>query len=781
MKFFILILSSALFSFSCAPVKFARSNAVNVDPNVSPTGNSVVCSPKINGTSDTFSYSTGGSLPAITSSCNINDLTYQWIVKKSDATVISATIPGLEQVADPAQVDFQVLGAGAYYVFLEARSSTGSSTPYIATTPLEFIVPGPGVGNNLICDPKLNGTFTSVSVGENDPNPEVRANCNPQAAMYLWTVKKTGLTADVQVPGLSTESQTPDFKSLGAGEYKVTLYATSPNSGAWRSSTPLVVVVSGAPVETPRVSCTPRINGSLTELTLTSMSPKPLISANCNPADVQYSWSVTKGGMTVSNSGISGANSNPDFVAAGNGTYIINLTATKSGMTSWSSSKPLVITVDATGGGLTIQCAPRLNGQSVAMTILSSGPNPAVTANCQPADIKYEWVITRGGQRVSVSGLDGASSTPQFAQAGLGTYLVYLTATRSGYNSYVSPSPLEVSVAPVVAPTRLVNYTKNIEYTDNKVDILLVIDDSNSMLADNLRLAQRMNDFVTDLKNLNIDWQVCTTITRSKANARGDYQWGPSIVWANETAEPRWILKPNPTANEKFIQTIQNIGAGIIGSDDERGIKAAYNHVSYAKYPDATVPSGFKDWNQCHRPDASLSVILISDEDVRSIGGNSDLIVYPQDRDKPLEPEDLPENFINKVKQTLGADKRFTFNSIIVKPNDTTCMASQDAEDAKSHYGYKYDELSKATGGYVGSICDADYKSNLNIFKDRIVNSLASVPLECAPVGDVKVTITPSMGEVKVEVRNNSNSLVFTPAILANRRLDLEYHCPLKN
>ena len=425
------------------------------------------------------------------------------------------------------------------------------------------------------------------------------------------------------------------------------------------------------------------------------MSPKPLISANCNPSDLIYTWSVTKGGTTVTNSGLAGANSNPDFASLGNGTYIITLNAAKSGMKPWNSSKPLVITVDAKGGGLTIQCTPRLNGQSVALTILTSGPNPSVTSGCMPSSVSHQWVVTRGGQRVNISGLNGPSSVPQFAQAGLGTYLIYLTATQNGYNSYVSPSPLEVTVAPVMAPTRKVTYTKNIQVSDNKVDILMVIDDSNSMLADNERLASRMNEFVNNLTDLNIDWQVCTTITRKKEN---NY-WGASILWSGLTVVPKWILKPNgSTTNEIFVRTIRDIGAGILGSDDERGIYAAHEHVGFTSFPDP-VTGVLKDYSFCNRPEASLSVILISDEDERSIGGNETLAHYPGDYGKPLDPEDLPQTFINKVKQTLGADKRFTFNSIIVKPNDTACMAAQDAEDAKSHYGYKYDELSKATGG----------------------------------------------------------------------------------
>jgi hypothetical protein len=782
MQKFVMLLSMislVLLSYSCAPVKFARSNNITVDPNVNPSANSISCSPKINDTLDSFTYSTGASLPFIVSGCNQSDLSFQWIVKKADATVISTSIPGLSPVESPRDVDFKVLGSGVYYVFLEA-TGTQSSVSFLASTPLEFIVPGPNVGNSLVCDPKLNQTFTSVVINESNVNPQVTANCVPQAAMYLWTVLKNGVTNPVIVPGLSSETQTPDFKSLGEGTYNVSLYATAPNSGAWRSSAPLMVTVQGAPPTAPKIECTPRINGSLTELTLTGMSPKPLISANCSPADVQYSWSVTRGGMNVSSTGLAGANSNPDFVSYGVGTYIINLVATKSGMTTWTSTKPLAITVDPSGTGLAIQCAPRLNGKSVAMTITTAGPNPAVTSGCIPSGVTHQWLVTKGGKKIDGTGISGASSTPQLAQLGAGTYLIFLTATLNGYNSFVSPSPLEVTVGPTAPPTRKVTYSKRIEVTNNKVDVLMVIDDSNSMLPDNLRLAQRMNDFVTDLSNLGIDWQICATVTRMKdVTGNGDLMWGVSRVWTGLTGDQNWILKPTaPDTNSKFVQTITDIGSSWENSDDERGIKAAHAHVSYSRYP---FNGGTKDYNFCNRDDASLSVIAISDEDEYSIGGDDSIAAYPKERGKPLQPEDLPQNYINQVKQLLGADKQFTWNSIIVKPGDTTCRDSQNSEGAVSHYGYKYDELSKATGGFVGSICDADYKSNLNFFKDRIVSSLASVPLECAPVGKIDVTIVPSMGDVRAELRSNSNTLVFTPAILAGRQLTLEYYCPQLN
>ena len=102
-------------------------------------------------------------------------------------------------------------------------------------------------------------------------------------------------------------------------------------------------------------------------------------------------------------------------------------------------------------------------------------------------------------------------------------------------------------------------------------------------------------------------------------------------------------------------------------------------------------------------------------------------------------------------------------------------MAAQDAGSSKSHYGYKLNDLSQLTNGFVGSICDTNYSNNLYYFKDRIVNSLASIPLECTPVGAIKVTITPSMGPVSTSLQNNI--LVFSPTIPAGRSVDIQYNC----
>lgn len=764
--FFTLFVFIVASIFSCAPVKFSKSDEIKVNPNSQPTGtNSVNCNPKINTSLTTFTYS-NSSLPSIISQCVPSDLNYEWIVKRADMSVVSTAIPGLSGV-NPVGVDFNVLGAGVYYVFLSATDSTAQHLPFLATSPLEFVVPGDGIGNSLTCDPKLNSTFTSVVVNSADSNPTVTSNCTPSAGMYIWTVYKDSNPTAVTVSGFSGASSTPDFKAYGPGQYRIYLYATTTGSAHWQSSAPLNVTVTDVvnpPVATA-IECTPRINGTLTSLNITSASPNPLISANCAPSSIQYNWTVTRNGQTVQVPGLGGANSNPDFLSLGVGTYLVYLTASHPNYTSWNTTSPLVLTVDSVDpGSLTLNCAPRLNATLVSISIATDGTNPTVTSGCNPSTVSHVWTVYRNGQPVSISGISGPSSVPDFIAAGVGTYSIYLTASAPGYNSFVLANPLIVVVGPVVVPARHVTYEKLVQITDNKVDILLVVDDSNSMAPENTQLAQKLQGFVSDLSTSDIDWQMCATVTRAQdVRGNGTLYWGASRMWIGYLGSPAWIMKLGATnPNSIFTDTIAGIGAGWADTDDERAIKAAFWHAEYA------------DSNSCYRADSSISVIILSDEDERSVGGNAGQVHYAGEL-KPLEVDDLPQSYVNKVKQKFGNDKRFSVNSIIVKPNDSACMASQDSAGAKSHYGYKYNELSQLTNGYTGSICASDYSQNLNYFKDRIVRSLSSINLECTPVGTVNVQITPSMGTVSTQIVNNT--LVFTPVIPAGRTVRVEYDC----
>lgn len=323
--------------------------------------------------------------------------------------------------------------------------------------------------------------------------------------------------------------------------------------------------------------------------------------------------------------------------------------------------------------------------------------------------------------------------------------------------------------------TRDVHYTNTVTASSSKLDIVLVVDDSNSMLPDNQKLAAKLAPFISTLESSSIDWQMCVTVTRAQT-VNSSPAWGASVYWQNYTppsGTPSWVLKPQSgqDLSNIFASTINTIGAGWENSDDERAIKAAYWHVYNGDYH-------YSGASGCYRQDAALSYIIISDEDERSVGGDQSQVYYSSEANKPLENDDLPSTLVQSIKSTFGTDKRFTVNSIIVKPDDSACMATQDAGGSKSHYGVHYAELSNLTGGGVGSICDDDFSTNLTLFANQIQDSLSSIPLECTPVGSVAVTITPTMGDVTATV--SGMSLIFSPTVPAGRSVDVQYKCAVQ-
>lgn len=336
-----------------------------------------------------------------------------------------------------------------------------------------------------------------------------------------------------------------------------------------------------------------------------------------------------------------------------------------------------------------------------------------------------------------------------------------------------SPSAQEDATAitppPTTPPNKTVSSSEVVAFGNKQVDFLFVLDDSNSMLPELKKLAARLSTFVSSLDASNIDWQMCLTTTRGTSSG-GTLIYGTPLSWSNYAPTggvPAYLLKKGVASNLNiiFTSTIDALTIGGGSSGDERAIKAAYEHFS------AIGTHG------CYRPGAAVSVIVISDEDERSVGGVASRVKAADAAGayQPLEREDIPANLVSHSKYIFGDDVRFTFSSIIVKPGDTACEAEQDKDTSPSHPGYVYEEASRLTDGGVGSICDADYSANLNTFKDKIVNSLQHLTLECPPVKDtMKVSIDGiNIASFKVE----KNMLKFPYALIEGTKIDLQYDC----
>jgi|GEM_PF-1222218 hypothetical protein len=346
-------------------------------------------------------------------------------------------------------------------------------------------------------------------------------------------------------------------------------------------------------------------------------------------------------------------------------------------------------------------------------------------------------------------------------------------------------------------------YTQVIESAKNQVDFLFIIDDSTSMQPEQTKLAAKLSTFVEKLSSLAVDWQMCITVTRDQnigTTAAPKWVWGYPINWVGNSGATPYLLKKGAsqaTLDAIFKNTINGIGAGNPDSGDERGIKAAYRSFMV----DPNDPN--KKSKNCYRTGSSVSVIVLSDEDERSVAGDRTRTKL-KDREreygpvaaatatqpstgpgtiaKPIQDEDKPENLLAMAKGAFGNTARFTFNSIIVKSGDNQCISTQDSAGYPSYAGTYYEKISALTNGGVASICDADYGANLELFANLTINYQQEVTLKCAPVANsLKVNVTDPNGIVmspQPTYAVTGATLKFTNKLIQGTKIELEYQCP---
>ena len=211
-----------------------------------------------------------------------------------------------------------------------------------------------------------------------------------------------------------------------------------------------------------------------------------------------------------------------------------------------------------------------------------------------------------------------------------------------------------------------------------------------------------------------------------------------------------------PNAAVAFQHTVQ---ISTTGSGDERGIYAALSALQRRKERNLI------------RDSANLAVVILSDEDERSNGGTA-----TGNQGGPLEiGKDYPSDLINYVNNTWSHTKKMTVHSIIIEPSDLACFNTQKEQQpyGNANYGNTYVELTKQTGGTVGTVCASDYGSQLSAIGDVIEQAaLSSLLLECAPASG-SLQIEPA--SLHYELRGDK--VIFDPALQPGTSVHLKYQC----
>ncbi len=306
---------------------------------------------------------------------------------------------------------------------------------------------------------------------------------------------------------------------------------------------------------------------------------------------------------------------------------------------------------------------------------------------------------------------------------------------------------------PVQAPS-LQTATENFvqESTANKVDILIVNDNSASMDPEQRKMGERFNSFVSELRG--IDYRIAMTTTDVES-AKWN-QGGRILPWIGTASR---VLTPStPRAEQIFRETVPRPETIDCQSrnDCPSGNEQPLRAIELAMDQASTANKAF------FRPGVDFVSVILSDEDEMSDGTSSQATSAP--------------HVVKHFESVFGATKRFAVHSLVIMPGDAKCRAEQNSQTAavkSAAYGVRAAALSSLTGGTVNSICDTDYAKDLAAISKEVRKLVSSFELHAAPKDDsVEVTFDPVF---KSTWSIEGSRIIFDPAPPAGTKIEVKY------
>lgn len=239
-----------------------------------------------------------------------------------------------------------------------------------------------------------------------------------------------------------------------------------------------------------------------------------------------------------------------------------------------------------------------------------------------------------------------------------------------------------------------------------KADILWVIDNSCSMYDEQERLVDNLSQFVGYADALDSDYQMGVTVTDGLSSQAGKLEFC--------YPHPRVVSHSYPERDEAFECLFR---VGIDGSPNEAGMAAAMRAIQRAQDPNqdpvANPNAGFI------RDDASLAVVMLTDED-----------------DNSIEPDALFEAFFKSIKGP-GGESRVKVHAIAT-PVDEPCVTDMRFGQP----GFRYKGITQALGGLFFNICLEDWQPILQNLGLDVFTLLTQWTLsQSASPGTVTVTV----------------------------------------
>jgi hypothetical protein len=319
------------------------------------------------------------------------------------------------------------------------------------------------------------------------------------------------------------------------------------------------------------------------------------------------------------------------------------------------------------------------------------------------------------------------------------------------------------------------SFNQSATYEPRKVDILWVVDNSGSMATSQQALTDNFSSFINKFQEKQSDFHMAVTGTdawRAAYQAAGPgkdillkMRRGPIVqnagIWGySPDSGVGNDLMTKLTLNLTNVFTI-NAKQGINGSGDERAFASMVDFLS------SSLNTGFR------RPDAILSVIILSDEDDFSVNTSSYVAgLYDDENDShpAVLPVDNNPTSLYQLYQdsrlysvasfkasldNLAGSGNYNVNAIAVK--DTACRYSLNHPASGGTFmghrvGRRYMDIAAQTGGATYSLCDS-FGTSLDLISDSLIKLTSVFKLGREPVvSSIKVIVN------GIEVPNNPST-----------------------
>ena len=276
------------------------------------------------------------------------------------------------------------------------------------------------------------------------------------------------------------------------------------------------------------------------------------------------------------------------------------------------------------------------------------------------------------------------------------------------------------------------------EITQQQLDLMIVVDNSNSMHHHQQKLASRFHDLFSKISSF--DWQIAFINTDNGIEADespvaedGYYGTFYNLEDANGEIEIDGDkvqvlssdLEEHYDLQELFANTINRYQKGIrniegvegIGSHTEQPLANIINAISLRDNQN----DGF------FRDDAALAVIILTNEDEEAFEG---------------QEVTTPTDVIHFVTSQFGSLKQF-FAYGIIQSGKESCLRAEKEYTHTSRYSQSIDELVQSTLGITSSICKEDYSLILQNISHSLRGHIGfSIPLKHNHVVEDSIELT---------------------------------------